>query len=86
VRRMRTDEHKRALRDRDGQAPLTYYVTSSVAARLPRRASCLLVPLTEECFCRRPKARTVGGPEALSSRRFTGGGANVTSGPVASRT
>jgi hypothetical protein len=30
---MRTDEQKRALRDRDGQAALTYSVTSSMGAR-----------------------------------------------------
>lgn len=36
-------------------------------------------------FCGRPKARKVGGPVALSSRRLTGGCANVASG-LASRT
>ena len=36
-------------------------------------------------FCGRPKARKVGGPIALSSRRLTGGCANVASG-LASRT
>jgi hypothetical protein len=37
-------------------------------------------------FCGRPKARKVGGPVALSSRRLTAGCGSVASGPLASRT
>jgi hypothetical protein len=37
-------------------------------------------------FCGRPKARKVGGPVALSSRRLTAGCGSVACGPLASRT
>jgi hypothetical protein len=50
-----------AVRPRRTKPPWTYSVTSSVAARLPRRASCLRVPLTAGCFAvARKLGRLVG--------------------------